>query len=298
VNLLEINNVEYEVVKGYDKVINLSLYEEKHLEEIIKWKKQKPSVLSKTINLVSKPIVWAGNKLIPNIAFEGILNFSNLLSVRLTDKEDIRKKAGVKDIEELRYKRLDLSDSLADEIHKWAIKAAVVEGGGTGILGLAGIAIDIPVVITLAFNTINKIGICYGYECKTKDDREFCMAILSASSSNTIEEKAAALGFLKNIEITLTKKSWEAIAIKAAKKRMSKEAGIIAAKNLSKQLGVNLSKRKALAAIPIAGAVVGGSVNGLFLRDVGWSAKRAFQERWLMDNGKIDEEDYYKSILL
>lgn len=295
---MEINNVDYEIIKDYDKAVEISSYEEKQLEEIIKWKKQKPGVLNKTIGLVTKPLAWASSKFIPNIAFEGILNFSSTLALKFIDREHIKKKAAVKDIGELRYKSLELSDNLANKVHNWSIKAAILEGGSTGILGVAGMAVDIPSIITLSINTINKIGICYGYECETERDREFCNAILVASSSNTLEEKAAALGFLKSLQITLTEKSWEAIAIKAAQKRISKETGIIAAKNLSRRLGINLTKRKALATIPVVGATVGGTINGLFLKEVGWAARRAFQERWLMDNGKIDEEEYYKSILL
>lgn len=77
---------------------------------------------------------------------------------------------------------------------------------------------------------------------------------------------------------------------KAAENRIGKEAAILAIKNLAKQLGVNITKRKALAAIPFIGAAVGGSVNGWFIKEVGWAARRSFQERWLLENGKIMEE--------
>ena len=60
-------------------------------------------------------------------------------------------------------------------------------------------------------------------------------------------------------------------------------------KNLAKQLGVNLTKRKALHAIPAIGALVGASVNGWYIKEVGWTARRAFQERWLLENHKIME---------
>jgi hypothetical protein len=74
---------------------------------------------------------------------------------------------------------------------------------------------------------------------------------------------------------------------KAARERLSKEAAIIGIRNLAKQLGINLTKRKALAAIPVIGATIGGTVNGWYLKEVGWAARRAFQERWLIDNNKI-----------
>jgi hypothetical protein len=48
-----------------------------------------------------------------------------------------------------------------------------------------------------------------------------------------------------------------------------------------------------LAAIPATGAVVGASLGGRYLRDVGLAAQRAYQERWLIDGGVIIELDAY-----
>jgi hypothetical protein len=52
---------------------------------------------------------------------------------------------------------------------------------------------------------------------------------------------------------------------------------------LQKQLGINITKRKALAAIPVIGAAIGGTVNYWYLNDVCWAARRSFQERWLKE---------------
>ncbi len=77
------------------------------------------------------------------------------------------------------------------------------------------------------------------------------------------------------------------MAEKASGLQLSKEGGIIAIKNLAKQLGINITKRKAMQAVPLIGAAVGASVNGWYVKDVGWAARRAFQERWLVDNKKV-----------
>ena len=50
------------------------------------------------------------------------------------------------------------------------------------------------------------------------------------------------------------------------------------------------AKRAAMKVIPVIGGVVGGAVNGAFIRDIGWAARRAFQERWLKENKKIELE--------
>lgn len=73
------------------------------------------------------------------------------------------------------------------------------------------------------------------------------------------------------------------MAAKAAAQQLSVEGAVIAVRSLASQLGINLTKRKALAAIPLIGAAVGASANGWFLREVGVAAQKLYQERWLRD---------------
>jgi len=91
------------------------------------------------------------------------------------------------------------------------------------------------------------------------------LAIMAASGANSMEEKVAALSVLKSLEVILIKQTWKSMAEKAAQQQMSKEAAIIGLRNLAKQLGVNITKRRALASIPAIGALVGGSVNGWYV---------------------------------
>lgn len=182
-----------------------------------------------------------------------------------------------------------LSDQLANKVHNWAIGIAAAEGAAAGVGGIFALPIDIPFLITMALRTAYKIGLCYGYECESDDDKNFILGILAASGANSVEEKIAALGTLRAIEVALVKSPWKALAEKAAENQMGKEAFIIAIKNIGKQLGINITKRKILSAIPVAGAAIGGTVNGWYIKDVAWAARRAFQERWLTDNKKVLE---------
>lgn len=266
---------------------DLTSYEEEQTTQIRKWKAEEPGVVSKALNVVLTPVNWLFQKIIPPKAIQGAIDGANQLGGLLADSKDILRDGRVITISELRYKDLQLSDKLADDVHNWAIGIAAAEGAGTGALGVLGIAVDIPAVITLALRTIHKIGLCYGYECSSQDDKDFILAVLAASGANSMEEKITALTTLRAIEVTIAKQTWKSIAEKAAKERLSKEAAINGLRNLAKQLGINLTKRKALVAIPVIGAAVGGTVNGWYLKEVGWAARRAFQERWLIDNNKI-----------
>lgn len=267
--------------------MNLTEYETKQLSAITAWKVEEPSVVSQAVGIVLTPVSWLINKIVPVSAIQGLLELSSSAADWLTDTGDILRDAGVSNLEELKSLDLARSDKLADEVHNWAIGIAGAEGAATGAAGIFGIAADIPAVLVLALRTIHKIGACYGYEAKTKEDKDFMLGVLSASSANEMAEKTAALTTLRMIQVTIAKTTWKKIAEKAASDRLSKEAGVIAIKTLAKQLGINLTKRKALQAIPAIGAVVGGSVNSWYLREIGWAARRSFQERWLVDNERI-----------
>jgi hypothetical protein len=111
----------------------------------------------------------------------------------------------------------------------------------TGATGLPGLAADVPSIITLALRTIHKIGLCYGYESTNEMDKNFVLCILSASGANSMTEKLEALTTLRIIEVSISKRTWKAMAEKAASKQLSTEGGIIAIKRLAKQLGINLT---------------------------------------------------------
>ncbi len=237
--------------------MHLTKYESTQITAIRKWKTEEPSVVSKALGVVLSPITWLINKIIPEAAIRGALDFSSSAAEWLTDTKDITRDAGVSSVEELKTHDLEKSDGLANEIHNWAIGIATAEGGGTGWAGLPGMAVDIPAIIVLALRTIHKIGVCYGFEVKTKNDKDFVLAIMAASGANDMGEKIAALSALRSIEVSIAKHTWKQMAQKAATDQMGKEAGVIGIKNLAKQLGINLTKRKALQAIPAIGALAG-----------------------------------------
>lgn len=269
----------------------INAYENKQVKELAAWKAEEPGVVAKSFGFVLEPLAWLVRKVVPEAAIRGVLSLSNTSAKWMTDTKDVIRDGGVDSVSDLRSKDLELSDRLANEVHNWAIGLAAVEGVGTGIFGVFGMAVDIPALITLALRTIHKIGVCYGFEATSEADEKFVLGILAASSSNTIEEKTAAIATLRVIEVILVKQSWKKITEKAAASQVSKEAAILTVKALAKQLGINITKRKALASIPVIGAAIGGSVNAWYVKEVGWAARRLYQERWLLENHKIVDAD-------
>jgi hypothetical protein len=264
-------------------------YESEQIVEIKDWKLQEPSTVSKALGYLFTPVTWLLNKIIPAAAMRGALDFSNAVGKWTSDIGSLKSDAGVKEFAELLDADLQKCDRLANGVHDWAIGLATTEGGVAGFFGLPGMVADVPVIISFALRTIHSVGLAYGFTLEKEEDRRFALGILAASGANSIEEKVAALAALRAIQVALAKQTWKKMAQQAAQSTLGKEAGIIAVRNLAKQLGINLTKRKAAQAIPVIGAGVGASVNGWWIKDVGWAARRAFQERWLIHNCKVTE---------
>jgi hypothetical protein len=268
----------------------LSEYEAQQASSITAWKAAAPSVADQAFGVVLQPAAWLIQRVVPEAAVKAAIDGASRLGRSLADRADVLRDAGVSDIAALREGELAVCDRLADGVHNWAIGMAAAEGTATGALGLLSAPVDIPAIITLALRTIHKVGLCYGYASSTEEDETFVRGILAASGANSMEEKIAALAALNALRTVLLQQSWKTIGQKALQDRLGKEAILVLIRNLGKQVGINVTKRRALAAIPAIGAVIGGSVNAWYLKEVGWAARRAFQERWLIDGGKLAPE--------
>jgi len=264
----------------------LTEYERTQVIAIESWRAEPPSLGGQTLVRVLSPAVYLVDKLIPPAAFERAIESARWAAQRLTDTNDILKSAQVASLAELRQSAsLETCDALSQSVERWALGLAASEGALTGAVGAWGMMVDIPAAITLAYRTIYKIGLCYGY-APGEIDQGIVHGVLAASGANTMQEKVAALACLSAIRSALHQQSWTMLANKAAEHAFSREGAIIAVRSLARQLGINLTKRKALQAIPVIGAAVGASVNAWYMRDVTIAARRSFQARRLAEQGK------------
>nr|WP_320015507.1 EcsC family protein [uncultured Desulfobacter sp.] len=264
----------------------LTEYEAKQFSAIQAWKTEEPGVISKSLGTVFAPVSWLTQKIIPEKAIRSAVYAAIKTADKLTDSGDIKKSGNVSEIRELLKKDLVFLDKLSSNVHNWAIGLATTGGIATGLGGAVTLAADVPAMVTLALRTIYKIGLCYGYEPKTNDDRLFILAVLAISSANSIGDKMIALNTLHAVRANpenSPEPSPDDTTESTPKKPITKKDTDIGIDHLSKAIGLNITKRKMLQLIPAVGAVVGGSVNGWYLKDIGWSARRAYQERWLAD---------------
>lgn len=280
------------------KTNDVTLYEAEQIQKIEQWINLKEPLFSKVLNKLFEPISSLTKLIVPPAAIEGALVQINKAAEFLTDVEDIKRDANVKDITELQYKSLQLSDKLANEVHNYAIGISAAEGAATGTLGWAGLAVDIPSLMLLSIRTIHKIGVCYGFKCTTKEDELFILEILQASNAYNPKEKIVSVTTLQAIGKMASKYTWKEMAKIASKRTAKKEIGdkfekmlakslINLHKNLPKIIGKRLTKNAVKKGVPLVGSIVGASLNAKYLNDVAWAARYMYQQRWLQINNKI-----------
>lgn len=264
----------------------LDEYEARQVEAIRKYESEEPGVVSRAVDFVMAPVSWLVQQIIPASTVEGALRGSNWLAERTLDRDAALRVFNVASFDDLKKMSLEKLDDEADAVHNWAVGYAAAEGAGAGWFGIFAAPLDIPFTITLALRTVRRIGHCYGYHGTDELERDFIFAILSEAGANNQTEKLAALTTLRSLQVQLIKQTWKSMAQRATTNRLSRDGALIAIKELAKQLGINLTKRKALAAVPAIGALTGAGVNAVYIGDIAWAARRAYQRRWLVENGR------------
>lgn len=262
-------------------------YEVEQVRKIKKWKKEKPGIIGQTFGIIFFPATWLFKRLVPLKAVDQVIGSANSVAKFLTDEEDIKREGKVFEIKELRKKDLKQLDRLADEVHDSAIAMAAAEGSATGLGGIGLLAVDIAAIITLALRTIHKIALCYGYKLNGDQGKRFALEIIAASGSRSKAEKAGDVMVLESIEANIAEQVWEGMTEEAAERLLAKGIKMLAVKRMTKRLGLRLFSQKLLQLIPLLGAAIGGSLNACYIKDVGWSARHVFQQRWLVEHKKL-----------
>ncbi|GAB4283629.1 MAG: hypothetical protein Kow0092_38370 [Deferrisomatales bacterium] len=264
----------------------LTPYEAEQLRAVQRWKSARPRVAAQALDAALSPVAWVLARLVPPAALRGALHAAAEAGKRTTDAASVCRLAGVGHLQELQRADLDRLDAAAGAVHSGAVGLAFGQGAAAGVAGALGAPLDFPALLLIAMRTIYRVSLCYGYDVQGAEDRRFLVGVLAAASANSVNEKKAALRALGALELYLARQA-SGLAGLAARRALGCGAAVLGTRRVAEQVGVNLARRKALAALPYLGAAVGGSFNAWYIRDVGWAARRAFQERWLLDRGKL-----------
>ncbi len=248
---------------------HLTDYEAQQVEQIAAWKSEPPNPLSELWRIVTRPAARALELVIPDALVRAAIEKADDLADIMAGHEDIKRQAGVKDLSEMHDRPLEECDRQAGQVGMTAQALAIAEGAATGAGGVVTTLVDIPLLFTLALRTIRKIGHCYGYPLDDQQGRRLVMAILLTACSGTLEVRRERLKYLSDLENLVVEEAEEDIIVQEAL-------------SLLFQLEV-------FEEVPGVGAISGAVLNVMIMNRVDVAARRIFQERWLRDNGKVDE---------
>ncbi|HEI8297537.1 EcsC family protein [Proteus mirabilis] len=262
-------------------------YDRNALKQIHDWKNPQCGFFDKSFELISKPLNSAGELILsaPVIGeviqssvqgLVGVCSDAALWSVRSEAIFEEFRNDGYthinhyEDIETLRLEDIDKTVGWLSAKYKGI---ALAEGAGTGMIGIAGMAIDIPTLITLNLRAIGEYATYYGFDINRQEERLFAFNILGLSSASSTIAKNVAMAQLVKISQQVAKKVvWE---------ELEKQVFVKIIKQIANSLGIRLTKAKLAQTVPVAGAAVGGGYNAYFTSNVCEAAYYLYRERFL-----------------
>ena len=243
-----------------------SKYEQLALEGIHKWKNRRINGFGPAMKALGWPLEKAGDLIVqtPGLgdaivkAISGIVSVSNDIAQWSVNPakicEEYRKSGQAVhqlcDIFSLDMEDVDSRVGLLAAKYKGL---GLAEGAAAGAVGILGIAVDIPALVTLNLRAIGQYATYYGFDVSFQEERLYAMNVLGLASSPKDTAKPVAMAQLARISQDVArKKTWQNLEEKAF-------VGII--QKISKALGIRLTKAKLGAVVPIVGAFVGGGFN-------------------------------------
>lgn len=267
--------------------MELTDYDKNALQQIHDWKNPQRGFLAKSFELISKPLNSAGELVLstPVIGeaiqssvqgLVGVCDDTALWSVRPEAIFEEFRNAGhahINSYEDIKTLRLEDIDKTVGWLAAKYKGIALAEGASVGVVGIAGIVIDIPTLITLNLRAIGEYATYYGFDITRQEERLFAFNILGLSSASSVMAKNVAMAQLVKIA--------QQVAKKAAWKELEKQMFVKIIKQIANSLGIRLTKAKLAQTIPIAGAAVGGGYNAYFTSNVCDAAYHLYRERFL-----------------
>ena len=273
--------------------MKLSGYEQKAIRAIHDWKDPKPGLLERTLAALNWPAGKAADAVskIPGVdrtvekTVGGLIKLLNDFaqwSVRTEAIYAQYRKAG-RDVDSPGdIFKLDLEE-VDRVIGRLGLKykgLAASEGVAAGAAGAFGVPADIVALTGLSLRAVGEYATYCGFDVSRQEERLFAMHILNLASSPSERAKQKALSRLARIaKDVASKKVW---------KDAQDGAFLKVVESVAKSLGLRLTREKLAQFIPVAGAVVGGGTNAVYMANVCAAANNLYRERFLAE--KYGEE--------
>lgn len=238
-------------------------YEQECLHDLQQWLVRPPGLIARGFGRTTSPLVRAIKPWAPQKALEQAFSLANHAGSRPAWRSEMRKTMKVETVSEVGQWPLQDCDEHWRRIRRRMMIAAGGTGAVTGLGGAAGWILDVPALLVLALEGIHRSAFCYGIEF---DKDAAPLAIFSLAAANSMQEKQSAWQAAMQAQID-SRQMLEGLE-RTLNQSFAKQAVATGMAQVARQLGLNLGRRKALGMVPVAGALVGGSVNAWYLRDV------------------------------
>ena len=268
-------------------------YEQNVAKEVRQWAEGDASAFSKALRLLSRPLDWAAERSATEDAMqvvnERIIGFLNTLSdastwtyheehvlERARDQEDLRAAS----LAELRTQPMTDLDDLARSYFSENAVLSAIEGGGTGLGGVALLAADVPMLFTLNLRLIQQIAASYGFRFDGPAARPLVLRIFSAAVADTPEARQEALDEVRAAGEAIARghalgpeadgpegERREDVGLAGASAE-DPEKGTQTTENQSRvmvnEIARNVAAREMAQLVPLAGAATGAGLNYWF----------------------------------
>lgn len=257
-----------------------SAYERKQILRIQQWREQPPDLATRLLSRATGRAARVVQSLVPSAALRLALDSVQAAAERLSDERSVLRRAGATSLEALQAGPLQRCDRAVTSVRRRSMLMAGGSGALFGAAGGFGLVADVPSLLVIAFRSIHRVGLCYGEDCFAGGRRQLALAVFALASANSLDEKAEAFAVIDSDAAP------DAAALRSglertARRQIAKETASLSVNRVARQVGTHLGWRKAAESLPLAGALVGGSVNAWYLSDVTHAAQYAFQSRWL-----------------
>lgn len=254
-------------------------YEQLQLEALRQWEQETPGWGTRLLAKPGSKAATAVKTLVPVSALRAALHGLNDVAYRYSGRETLLQTAGVDEPHQLRELPLEVCDQLSKQVERRAMAMAGASGAVLGVVGAAGMVVDVPALLGQGLRTIHRVAMCYGEE-GLQAHKAMAIGIFALASANSMEEKQSALAALRT-RGDLLDAAWRDGVERVAEREMAKEAAVFSMQTLASRIGVQLGRRKVMGVVPVLGAAVGASMNAWYIHDLAGVARYIFQERWM-----------------
>jgi hypothetical protein len=151
-----------------------------------------------TVNKISHLVLPNGM----DQAADEILELLNEFAGNWATTEKVLSATGCKAIQELQHDP-ERSYRAGNALKEMTKIFAAVQGGVSGMLGLVGSAIDLPISVILSLKTIYEIGRVYGFELDNEEDCQAVYHVLAQADLGLIAEKQVIFLGLRTLKQVL-----------------------------------------------------------------------------------------------